>query len=596
MINAGSESGTLPLVRRLVRSYLRPYFGQLVVAFLFMGAAAGMTGALASLMQPIIDGIFQDKNLTMLWPIAVAVFAAFTVRGVATFGHSVMMNRIGQGIVADVQRALYAHLLRLDLAFFHANAAGQLISRMTSDVNVMRAAVADCLTGIVRSTLTLVFLVGVMFYQDWRLAVGAFIVFPISAYAVSRLGKRLRRVSARTQEELGNFASLLNQTFQGARQVKAYGMEAFEEQRAAGMIDQLYRLTQKAFRVSAASMPITEALSGLAIVTVIVYGGHRVIAGESTTGALFSFITAFLLAYEPMKRLGKLNGSLQTGLAAAERVFALLDTEPQIIDRPAAKPLKVESPNIRFESVSFLYSDGTEALRDLSIEVPAGKTVALVGPSGAGKSTVLNLIPRFYDVSSGSVKIDGVDVRDLTLGSLRANVALVSQEVAIFDDTVFRNIAYGRAGAGKAEVIEAARAAAADDFITQLPQGYETRVGEHGVKLSGGQRQRIAIARAMLRNAQILLLDEATSALDAESERAVQDALRRLRAGRTTVVIAHRLSTVIDSDLLYVMDQGRIVETGSHPELLRRGGVYSRLYGLQAGPERATFDRSRAAG
>ena len=596
MNEPGGDGRTLPLLRRLVRDYLRPYFGQLVLAFLFMGAAAGMTGALASLMQPIIDGIFQDKNLTMLWPIAAAVFAAFVIRGVTTFAHSVIMNRIGQGIVADVQRQLYAHLLRLDLAFFHANAAGHLISRMTSDVNVMRAAVSDCLTGIVRSTLTLMFLVAVMFYQDWRLAVAAFLVFPLSAYAVSRLGKRLRRVSARTQEELGNFASLLNQTFQGARQVKAYGMEPYEEQRAAGMIDQLYRLTQKAFRVSATSLPIGEALSGLAIVTVIVYGGHRVIAGESTTGALFSFITAFLLAYEPMKRLGKLNGSLQTGLAAAQRVFAVLDIQPAIVDRPGARALKVTSPTIRFDSVSFVYGDGTEALRGVSIEVPAGKTVALVGPSGAGKSTVLNLIPRFYDVTAGSVSIEGIDVRDVTLASLRASMALVSQEVAIFDDSVFANIGYGRSGASQAEVIEAAKAAAAHDFIMLLPQGYETRVGEHGVKLSGGQRQRIAIARAMLRNAPILLLDEATSALDAESERAVQDALRRLRAGRTTVVIAHRLSTVIDSDLLYVMDQGRVVEAGSHAELLRRGGVYSRLYGLQTGPEVASFDRTRAAG
>jgi subfamily B ATP-binding cassette protein MsbA len=323
-------------------------------------------------------------------------------------------------------------------------------------------------------------------------------------------------------------------------------------------------------------------LSGIAIVTLILYGGHEVIAGHRTAGQLFSFITAFLLAYEPLKRAGKLNGVMQTGLAAAERVFALIDLEPALKDAPAARPLDLKTPSVRLDAVTFAYHAGREALDAVTIDVPAGSTVALVGPSGAGKSTILNLIPRFYDVQAGKVLVGEHDVRDVTLSSLRHSMALVSQDVSLFDDTVAANILYGRADATREEVIEAARAAAAHDFIMGLPRGYETTIGENGVMLSGGQRQRLSIARAMLRNAPILLLDEATSALDAESERVVQAALKRLRQGRTTIVIAHRLSTVIDADIIYVMEAGRVVETGAHAELLNKGGLYSRLYGMQA--------------
>jgi subfamily B ATP-binding cassette protein MsbA len=329
--------------------------------------------------------------------------------------------------------------------------------------------------------------------------------------------------------------------------------------------------------------PVTEILSGLAIVAVIVYGGLRVIDGLSTVGSLMSFIAAFLLAYEPMKRLSKINAQLQQGLAASERVFQLLDTEAVIVDKPTACPLVISRCDIRFDDVAFSYRDDAPALRGISFEVPHGQTVALVGPSGAGKSTVLNLIPRFYDVGRGAVTIGGNDVRDVTTASLRRHIALVSQEVALFDQSIRANIAYSRPDASDDQIIEAARAAAAHDFIAALPQGYDTLVGEHGVKLSGGQRQRLAIARAMLRDAPILLLDEATSSLDTESERVVQDALRRLQHGRTTLVVAHRLSTVVDADCIHVLEHGRVVESGSHAELIRAGGLYGRLYGLQAG-------------
>lgn len=568
-------------MRRLMKEHLRPHLGRLLLALLFMAVAAATAGGLAKLMEPIIDQVFQAHDAALLLPVAAAVMATFALRGFATYGHSVQMNHIGQRIIAEIQQRLFDHLIVADLAFFHATASGQLISHFTNDVNAMRVAVAECLTSSIKSTLTLLILVGVMFHQDWVLACLAFGVFPLAALFVARLGRRMRRVSTSTQVEMGVLSTVLNQIFQGARHVKAYGMEAREQERVKGLVENLYRLTHKAFRVAALSTPVTEILSGAAIVTVIVYGGHRVIAGESTTGALFSFITAFLLAYEPLKRLAKLNAQLQAGLAGADRIFALLDLAPQVVDRPTARPLPKEATGILFSGVHFAYEDGHQALRGITLEVPAGRTVALVGASGSGKSTALNLIPRFYDVQQGAVLVGGVDVRDVTLASLRRQLALVSQEAALFNDTIQANIAYGRPDADADAVIAAARAAAAHAFIMALPHGYATRVGEQGIKLSGGQRQRIAIARAMLRNAPILLLDEATSALDTESERAVQEALRTLQHGRTTLVIAHRLSTVVEADRIYVLDQGVVAEEGTHASLLAAGGLYSRLYGNQ---------------
>ncbi|HSK40470.1 MAG TPA: ABC transporter ATP-binding protein [Arenibaculum sp.] len=575
------HAASWPLIRRLARSYMKPQRWRLASAVFWMAVAAATTGALAKLMEPIIDEVFQDRNAGMLWPIAGSVLLAFTLRGISTYAHSVQMNHAGQAIVADVQGQLYSHLLRADLAYFHANAAGQLVSKLINDVNMMRFAVAEVMTGIFKSVLTLGVLVAVMFYQDWLLATSAFIVFPAAAWFVARIGKRLRRVSYSTQAELGHFSAILNQTFQGIRHVKAYAMEDYERERVTSIIGRLFYLNHKGFRVQAMSNPVTEILSGVAIVTVILYGGYQVISGERTPGALFSFITAFLLAYEPMKRLARLNAQLQSGLAAAERVLSVLDTKPSITDRPGARALDADRYDIRFADVHFSYGGDRGALHGVTLEVPAGRKVALVGPSGAGKSTILNLIPRFYDVSAGTVTVGGSDVRDVTLASLRNRIALVSQEVALFDDTIRANIAYGRIGAGEDDIVAAARAAAAHDFIMQMPDGYETVVGEFGAKLSGGQRQRIAIARAMLRDAPILLLDEATSALDSEAERLVQDALRRLQEGRTTLVIAHRLSTIVDADRIYVIEGGRVVETGDHAELLRRRGVYARLHALQ---------------
>jgi subfamily B ATP-binding cassette protein MsbA len=571
----------------LARDFMRPHVRRILFAFLLMGLAAGSTAGRAWLMEPVLDRIFVAREGSLLLLIAGSALALALVKGLADYGDAVLMTRVGQRVIADVQLALFARLMRADLAYFYAHSSGTLISRFTSDAALLRGAAANVLGAIGKDAVTVVFLVGVMFYQDWLLALISFFVFPLAIRPIVAIGRRIRRVTASAQAEIGQFTTLLSQTFQGARHVKAYGMEEYEERRAAGLIERLFSLIDRGTRTRSRASPMMETLGGTAIAVVILYGGHQVISGARTPGALFSFITALLLAYQPLKSMANLNASLQEGLAAAQRIFEVLDVEPAIRDLPGARPLRISGGEIRFEDVRFGYVPGTPVIDGLSLTIPAGHTVALVGPSGAGKSTILNLIPRFYDIERGSITIDRQNVRQVTIASLREAIALVAQEVSLFDDTVCANIAYGRFGASSAEIEEAARAAAADDFIHELPQSYDTMVGEHGVRLSGGQRQRIAIARAMLKNAPILLLDEATSALDSESERHVQRALNALIRGRTTLVIAHRLSTVQGADLICVLDRGQIVETGRHPELLGRGGLYARLYAMQFAEQHA---------
>ncbi|HKR20775.1 MAG TPA: lipid A export permease/ATP-binding protein MsbA [Stellaceae bacterium] len=591
---ARQRSATLPLLRRMIRQFVRPYVGRLALALVCMGLMAGATATNAWLMQPMLDRVFvaHDTNLLLLIPAAIIVLAF--IKGFANYGQTVLMTNVGQRVVGDVQAALFARMMRNDLAFFHANPTGTLISRFTTDAVLLRAAATDILANIGKNAVTAMFLGALMFYQDWRLALIAMVVFPIAFRPLISIGKRMRRVSANTQAEVGLFMTLLNQTFQGARHVKAYGMEAYETTRVRQIIRNLVKLVNRAARIRAIASPLMETLGGVAVALVILYGGHQVLIGARTPGTFFSFITALLLAYQPLKTLAGINASLQEGMAAAQRIFDVLDTEPTITDAPNARPLAIKGGEIRFHDVQFNYANGATALREVSLTVPAGKRIALVGSSGAGKSTILNLVPRFYDTTAGNIAIDGQPLREITLASLRGAIALVSQEVTLFDDTIKANIAYGRLGAADAEIVAAAKAAAADEFIRRLPQGYDTMVGEHGVKLSGGQRQRIAIARAMLKDAPILLLDEATSSLDTESERHVQVALDTLMQGRTTVVIAHRLSTVTSADLIYVIDGGRVVEHGTHAELLRQQGVYARLYALQFADQAAAEPAPRA--
>ncbi|MBN07213.1 MAG: ABC transporter permease [Rhodospirillaceae bacterium] len=562
-----------------------------------MACVAGATAVSALLMKPVINDVFVARTESLLIPIALAVIATFAVKGIANYGQSVLMSFVGQRIITDTQHRLYAHLSTMELGFFHRIPTGNLISRFTIDINMMRAAVSNALTGIGKDLLTLIFLVGVMFQQDWVLASIAFIIFPIAVLPIARLGRRIRKVTVNTQEELGQFTTLLEQTFQGARVVKAYGMEDYEKNRVREIAERVFALIFKSARIRSMASPIMETLGGVAVALVIFYGGSRVINQSMDPGSFFAFITALLLAYEPMKRLANLNASLQEGLAGAQRLFVLLDMKPDIQEKPAAKPLVITRGGLEMEKVDFSYLPDQPAIDDISLSVPAGKVVALVGPSGAGKSTILNLIPRFYDVNAGRITIDGTDIRDVTFASLRGGIALVSQEITMFDDTVRANIAYGRPNASNDEIFAAAKHAAAHDFIMDMPDGYDTYVGERGTKVSGGQRQRLAIARAMLKDAPILLLDEATSALDTESGRHIQAALKELMKGRTTLVIAHRLSTVMDADLIHVIDKGKLLESGTHAELLAKNGIYARLYQLQFSDQQmAEQARLRAAG
>ncbi len=546
-----------------------------------MALVAGATALSAYLMKPVINDVFVGKDRGLLLPISAAVILTFAVKGLANYGQAVLMSFVGLRIVTDTQHRLYAHLMQLELGFFHDSPTGNLLSRFTIDINMMRNAVSNALTGFGKDFLTLIFLVGVMFWQDWMLALIAFVVFPIAVFPIVRLGRRMRKVTVNTQEEMGQFTTLLEQTFQGARVVKAYGMEEYEKGRVRTIAERIFNLVFKAARTRSLASPIMETLGGLAVALVIFYGGLRVIDNSMDPGSFFSFITALLLAYEPMKRLANLNASLQEGLAGAQRLFVLLDREPHIQEMPDAHELEITGGALHLDQVKFSYVSDQPALDNVTIDVPAGKTVALVGPSGAGKSTILNLIPRFYDVDGGKISIDDNDITKLTFASLRGAVALVSQDVTLFDDTIRANIAYGRPEASEEQIIEAAKNAAAHDFIVEMPDGYDTYVGERGTKVSGGQRQRLAIARAMLKNAPILLLDEATSALDTESERRIQEALKKLMQGRTTLVIAHRLSTVMDADLIHVIDQGKLTESGSHDELMALDGLYAKLYALQ---------------
>lgn len=578
------DSSTKGMIVRLVGVYLKPYLRLLASAVFWMVLSALMTAAFAKLVEPILDQVLVNRQVSMIIPVSVSVFLVFLLSGIATYLHTLQMNKIGQSIVADIQRDLFSRFLGLDLQFFHDNPSGELVSRIVNDVNILRATVSDGLTGIGKNLLTLVLLMGLMIWQDPQLTLIVFVVFPAAAFAMSRIGRKLRSISRHMQEETATMTYTLGQIFQGIRQVKAYGMEQYERDRAGVVIDKVKKLSIKGTRVGTLTTPLNEALLGIALMGVIMYGGYHVTSGELTPGELMSFITAFALSYEPIKRLSKLYNTIQQGMGAADRIFAMMDRQPDIQDHPGAQTLRTHKPEIRFEAVSFQYANGEAALHDVSISLPAGQVTALVGPSGAGKTTIMNLIPRFYEVTQGRILIDGIDIRDLSLASLRQNIAFVSQDITIFDDTVRANIGYGRAGASAEDILLAAQAAAAHEFILSLPQGYDTILGEDGVKLSGGQRQRISIARAILRNAPILLLDEATSALDNESERLIQASLAELQKGRTTLVIAHRLSTVQHAEQIIVLDAGRITETGKHDDLLAIGGQYARMYkaGLNA--------------
>jgi subfamily B ATP-binding cassette protein MsbA len=579
------EQSPKQLVGRLWRDYLRHHLGKIAAASICMILAAAATGAQAYMVQPALDELLVEGNEKLLWILPLAFVGIVLVKGLSTYGQTILMQGLALEIIRKIQNQMFDRIVGADLAYIDSNPTGTVIARFISDALLMREALSSSFTGLIRDVLTTLALVSVMFYTNWRMSLITIIVFPVAAILVIKLGRRMRRVVRSTQAEYGQLTSFLDDVLKGIRQVKAYGMERHESERANGLFLKLKGLYFKAVKTRAGAVPILEALGGLVFAGILAYGGYQAARGQITVGSFMAFFAAMLMAYQPMRRIANLNIGLQAGLAAAERVFHIVDYSRAINEIEDARPLAIKGGHVRLDQVDFSYSDDIPTLVDVTLEAPPGKVVALVGPSGAGKSTVLNLIPRFYDVINGAVTIDGQDIRDATLESVREAVGLVSQDTMLFDDTVRANIAYGRLDATEDEIIAAAKAAAADGFVRRLPKGYDTVVGERGVILSGGQRQRLSIARAMLKNAPILLLDEATSALDTESERKVQAALKRLMEGRTTIVIAHRLSTVVEADIIYVFDRGQVVETGSHAELSTGDGLYARLNQMQFSDE-----------
>ena len=545
-----------------------------------MAGYSATSGALPFLVQRVIDDVFAQKDKTSLFYLPFLIIGVFAFRGLVNFGDHYLTAYVGLRIINDVRDGLNRHLQFLSLSFFQRHPTGTLISRVTNDVSLVRSALTDSVASLIRDTTSLLALIVVAFLKDWVLATIAFVVFPASVLPITRMSKKIKRFTKRGQVAKGNLTNLLQESIQGNRIVKAFGMEKYEIDRFQEENQRVFKQSIRGSRTQAVVTPAMELLASLAIGAVVWYGGSSVIAGGRTQGEFMAFMTAMFLMYQPFKHLTRTYTTIQQGLAGAERIFEVLDEESEIKDRADARPISGYSRMIEFHDVSFGYGDEL-VLNNINLEIRAGEMVALVGMSGVGKSTLADLIPRFYEVTSGKITIDGADIRDVALQSLRFQIGMVSQHTFLFNDTVRNNIAYGDPSKDMDHIVAAAQAAYADDFITALPQGYDTMIGELGMRLSGGQRQRLAIARALLKDAPILILDEATSSLDTDSERLVQEALENLIVRRTSLVIAHRLSTIRKATRIVVLVDGSIVEEGTHEELLARKSEYSRLYTLQ---------------
>jgi len=570
-----------PFLRLL--GFAAPYRGRMAVALVAMLVYATGAVLLAKLVKDIFDRALPNQN--EVTSVATLLLAAYALKGLGAYASGYLMTDVGQRVVMDLRNTLFRHTLNQSAAFFSRRTTGELMSRLTNDINQVQLAVSETAADLARESLAVAGFAGYLFVLDWRLALVCMTATPLIVYPLVRLGQRVRRMTRRGQQELGHLTHLAAEGLTGHRIVKAFGAEGREAERFGRASRSLYRTNMRVTGAMSALPPLMEFIGGLAAAGALWYGAQQISAGTLTTGQFSSFLAAAFMMYGPVKKLSRVNASLQQTIAAAERIFELFDTHTEVHDRPNAPPLGRLTTAVEFRDVGFAYEDnpGTFVLRHASFTVPAGQIAAIVGLSGAGKTTLVNLIPRFYDVTEGSVLIDGVDIRDVSLASLRAQTALVTQETVLFDDTVAANIAYGAPGASRAAIEAAARAAHAHEFIVRLPGGYEAAIGERGQRLSGGQRQRLAIARAILKDCPLLVLDEATSSLDAESEQLVQDALVNLMRNRTTFVIAHRLSTVRRADLIVALERGEVVEVGTHEELVSRpNGVYARLYALQA--------------
>jgi subfamily B ATP-binding cassette protein MsbA len=568
------------LMGRLWREHVRRHWAELIVVLVLTAIMAGLSALYPIVIKRALD-MFQAHDQRILYQIAAIVVAVTSAKAAAQYSQTVLLQRLVLQVIRELQVRMFGHLVRADLARVEREAPAALAARFTTDAAVVREALIRAINAL-GDAVTVVSLIGSMIYLDWQLSLVAALLYPLAAVPIQRFGKRVRRASGGMQERMGEAASLLTESFSQARTVRAYRLEAAEEARAGAAFAALYRALNRMTRNRARVEPFLEVLGGFAVALVLGVAGWRAANGGNTLGSFAGFVGALLLASRPVRALGTLNAAVQEGSAGLERVFSVIDEEPRVVERPGAAPLPPGRGHLVFESVRFVYPDGREGLRGLSFSAAPGLTVALVGPSGAGKSTALALIPRLHDATEGRILLDGADIRTLTLTTLRDALAYVGQDTLLFDDTVAANIALGRPNAQPEEIWAAADAAAADGFIRALPDGLHTSVGQGGGKLSGGQRQRIVLARALLRNPRVLLLDEATSALDAESEAAVQTALARLRAGRTTIVVAHRLSTVRDADLVIAMADGAAVEQGTHAELMTADGLYARLVRTQA--------------
>lgn len=572
-------SASQDIYRRLLR-YSRPYVGRIALAMLASLGVAGADVTLAKLVEPFIDKVIASRDLSLVNLAPVVVIALALVKGGSRYVQEYFIKTAGLLVVQDIRNGTFSHSLSLSMGFFSRNSSGPLMSRILNDVGILQRSAADVLVEAIREGSTLIGLTALAFYQDWRLATLAFLVLPVAVVPASVIGRKIKENTRRGQRTLGNLTGVLQESFTGIKVIKAFGSEAAEDRRFRQENLNFYRFMRKVLKYDSASAPVMELLASLGVAAVVWYGLHQVLSGQTTQGEFLSFIAAIGMMYGPVKKLTKVSNTVQKSVGAAERVFELMDEPPEIVDAPGALALTRARGAVTFEGIDFGYGE-EPVLKDFSVTASPGEVVALVGPSGAGKSTVAGLLARFYDPAAGAVRIDGHDIRQLTQNSLKANIAYVDQETFLFNRSIADNIRYGTPDATLSEVAEAARLAYADDFIGQIPEGYDTLIGDRGARLSGGQRQRLCIARAILRDAPILILDEATSALDTESEAMVQKALVNLMKDRTTFVIAHRLSTIMHADRIVVMSEGRVEEVGTHGELLKRQGLYRRLYDMQ---------------